>query len=59
MPGYYMSMTMGNLVATKREVIRQVFESLFRLHTLDIKWEFHEFEDAEDEASFRRICHGL
>jgi hypothetical protein len=30
---------MGNIVATKREVIAQIFESLFKYHTLDLKWQ--------------------
>lgn len=35
---YYQSLTMGNVVETKREILAQVFESLFRYKTLDIKW---------------------
>lgn len=35
---YYQSLTMGNIVLTKRELIAQVFESLFRCHTLDLRW---------------------
>ena len=38
MTKYYMSLTMGNLVRTRGEVIAQMFESLFRYKTLDIKW---------------------
>lgn len=34
----YMSLTMGNIVDTKREVIMQIFESLFKYHTIDIIW---------------------
>ena len=34
----YHSKTMGNIVATRREVIAQILESLFKFHTLDIKW---------------------
>ena len=34
----WMSMTMGNIVSSRREIIKQVFESLFRYHVLDIKW---------------------
>lgn len=35
---YYQSETMGNIVRTRREVIAQVFESLFKFHTWDLKW---------------------
>lgn len=35
---YYQSETMGNLVRTKREVIAQVLESLFKFRVLDIHW---------------------
>ena len=38
MSKHYMSLTMGNIVETKREIIAQVFQSLFRYKTLDIKW---------------------
>lgn len=34
----WMSMTMGNIVSSRREIIKQVFESLFKYHTIDIKW---------------------
>ena len=34
----YVSQTMGNIVESPIEVIRQVFESLFRSKTLDIRW---------------------
>ena len=34
----YQSITMGNFVDTRREVIAQVFESLFRFHALDLRW---------------------
>ena len=34
----YMSLTMGNIVDTRKEIISQFFESLFRFHTLDIRW---------------------
>lgn len=34
----YMSLTMGNLVEGKRGIIKQVFESLFRYKTIDMKW---------------------
>lgn len=36
---YYRSLTMGNIVETKKDVIKQVFESLFRFKTIDLKWE--------------------
>jgi hypothetical protein len=36
---YYKSLTMGNIVDTKKEVIKQVFESLFHFRTIDLKWE--------------------
>ncbi len=35
----YLSLTMGNIVDTKREIIAQVIESLFKFHTIDIRWE--------------------
>jgi hypothetical protein len=35
---YYQSLTMGNIVETKKEVIKQVFESLFHFKTIDLKW---------------------
>lgn len=34
----YISMTMGNIVNTRRDVIAQVFESLFRFRTFDLRW---------------------
>ena len=34
----YMSLTMGNIVDSKREVLKQVFDSLFRFKTIDIRW---------------------
>ena len=34
----YMSLTMGNVVEGFSGVIKQVFESLFVYHTIDIKW---------------------
>lgn len=34
----YVSQTMGNVVDTPLGVICQVFESLFRYKTIDIKW---------------------
>lgn len=30
----------GNVVTNFKEVIKQVFESLFVFHTLDLKWEY-------------------
>lgn len=36
---YWMSMTMGNIVSSRREILKQVFESLFKYHTIDIKWQ--------------------
>lgn len=38
MEKWYMSMTMGNIVSTKREIIAQVFESLFKYNTIDVRW---------------------
>lgn len=39
----YISLTMGNVVDTKLELIRQVFESYFCFHTLDFRWKrYHE-----------------
>lgn len=35
---WYISQTMGNLVKTPIGVVYQVFESLFRFKTLDIRW---------------------
>lgn len=35
---WYLSQTMGNLVKTPFGVVRQVFESLFKFKTLDLKW---------------------
>lgn len=34
----YMSLTMGNLVFTRREILKQVFESLFKYKTIDLRW---------------------
>lgn len=34
----YQSLTMGNIVDTKREVVAQIIESLFKFKVLDIKW---------------------
>lgn len=38
----WQSQIMGNIVQNFGEVIKQVFESLFRYHTLDIKWEYRK-----------------
>lgn len=35
---WYQSCTMGNIVRTKREVIKQMIESFVKLRTLDFKW---------------------
>jgi hypothetical protein len=35
----YQSLTMGNIVETRREVIAQIFESLLKYRTLDLKWQ--------------------
>ena len=37
----WQSKTMGNLVETFSDVIRQVWESLIRYHVLDIKWKYN------------------
>lgn len=34
----YMSLTMGNLVSTRWEILKQVFESLFKYKTIDLRW---------------------
>lgn len=34
----YQSLTMGNVVHTRLEVIAQMLESLLRFHTFDFKW---------------------
>lgn len=34
----YQSLTMGNIVEGKREVLKQIWESLIYYKTLDIKW---------------------
>ena len=38
MKHYYLSLTMGNIVDTKREVFKQIVESLICYRTLDIRW---------------------
>ena len=35
---WYQSKTMGNIVPSFFDVILQVFESLFKFHTLDLRW---------------------
>ena len=40
----YLSLTMGNLVDTKFQVIGQVFESLFKWHTLDFRCQKVNYE---------------
>ena len=35
---WYQSETMGNIVPSIREVFAQVFESLFKHRTLDLRW---------------------
>ena len=35
---WYMSVEMGNIVRTKREVIKQMLESFIKLRTMDFKW---------------------
>lgn len=43
MPKYkWKSKTMGNIVCTFGEVIRQAWDSLIHYHTLDIRWEYNK-----------------
>ena len=35
---WYQSQTMGNIVATKREVVAQMFDSWLNYRVVDIKW---------------------
>lgn len=37
----WQSQTMGNIVETFGEVIKQVFESLIKYHTIDIRWKYN------------------
>lgn len=37
----WQSLTMGNLVESFYEVIRQIWESLIHYHTLDFKWKYN------------------
>lgn len=39
---HYQSLTMGNLLPTFPEVIKQIFESLFKYRTLDLKWKYRK-----------------
>ena len=41
------SVTMGNFVDTFGEVLKQVWESLIKYHTLDIKWRRIEIDEKE------------
>lgn len=56
---YYQSLTMGNLVETitgKKGVIYQVFESLFKYHTLDLRWRiYYDYEDISTEKLSKKI----
>lgn len=36
----WQSLTMGNLVETFGDVVRQVWDSLIHYHTIDIKWKY-------------------
>lgn len=43
MPKYkWYSETMGNIVCNFGEVILQVWDSLIRYHTLDVKWKYNK-----------------
>lgn len=35
---WYQSETMRNIVPSRRELVKQVFESLFKYKTIDIRW---------------------
>lgn len=37
----WQSMTMGNIVETFGEVVRQAWDSLIHYHVLDIKWKYN------------------
>jgi hypothetical protein len=37
----WQSLTMGNIVPTFADVIRQVWDSLIHWHTIDIKWKYN------------------
>ena len=38
MEKWYQSLTMGNIVRTRFGVLCQVFESLFKYKTVDVRW---------------------
>ena len=38
----WQSLTMGNIVENFGEVLKQVWESLTKYHTLDIKWKYNK-----------------
>lgn len=35
---WYQSQTMGNIVPSRLELVKQVFESLFKYKTIDVRW---------------------
>lgn len=41
-PYKWQSLTMGNIVASFGDVVRQVWDSLIHYHTLDIKWAYNK-----------------
>ena len=43
---YYASVTYGNACRSKWEVAMQILTSLFKYHTLDLKWESYWTEIA-------------
>ena len=38
----YMSMTIGNIVDTKKELVQQMFESIFKYHIADFRWKKYD-----------------
>ena len=38
----WQSLTMGNIVETFGDVLKQVWESLTQYHTLDLKWKYNK-----------------
>jgi hypothetical protein len=38
----WQSMTMGNIVENFGDVLKQVWESIIKYHTLDIKWKYNK-----------------
>lgn len=38
----WQSKTMGNIVPTFKDVLKQIWESLIKYHTLDIKWRYNK-----------------